>query len=58
MAIGLIGAAVGPLVVGFVNSAGGLRYLSAIVMVLVGLLLALWHLVPLTMAKVNIDQTD
>jgi fucose permease len=48
IAISLIGAVAGPLVTGSINSAGGLQYLSAIVMGLVGLLLALWHLAPRT----------
>ncbi|KAJ3781648.1 major facilitator superfamily domain-containing protein [Lentinula aff. detonsa] len=45
-AFGLVGSALGPLCVGFVNSAGGLRYLPSITMGIMGLSLGIWHLAP------------
>ncbi|KAJ3974969.1 major facilitator superfamily domain-containing protein [Lentinula raphanica] len=45
-AFGLIGSALGPLCVGFVNSAGGLRWLPSITMGTIGVTLGVWHLAP------------
>lgn len=45
-AFGLIGSAVGPLCVGFVNQADGLRYLPAITMGAIGVTLGVWCLAP------------
>lgn len=45
-AFGLVGSAVGPLCVGFVNASGGLKYLPAITMGAIGVTLVVWHLSP------------
>ena len=44
-AIGLIGAAAGPLIVGFIADAGGIRFLAAIIMGLTGIFIPLWFFV-------------
>ncbi|KAF9028858.1 major facilitator superfamily domain-containing protein [Rhodocollybia butyracea] len=45
-AFGLIGSAFGPLCVGFVNQADGLKYLPAITMGAIGVTLGVWCLAP------------
>ncbi|KAH7873917.1 major facilitator superfamily domain-containing protein [Lentinula edodes] len=45
-AFGLVGSALGPLCIGFVNSAGGLRYLPGITMGAITITLGVWLLAP------------
>ncbi|KAJ4474262.1 major facilitator superfamily domain-containing protein [Lentinula aciculospora] len=45
-ASGLVGSALGPLCVGFVNSAGGLRYLPSIIMGAIAVTFGVWFLAP------------